>query len=84
MCKCGESFHTSWYHSDKCDKCGSPLYQRDDDKEETVKARLEVYNKQTAPLIDFYNKQGVLKNVDGMQEMTKVFDDIMEIINDKH
>lgn len=84
MCKCGESFHTSWYHSDKCDKCGATLYQRDDDKEETVKARLEVYNKQTAPLIDFYNKQGVLKNVDGMQEMTKVFDDIMEIINDKH
>lgn len=84
MCKCGESFHTSWYHSDVCNKCGAPLYQRDDDKAETVKARLEVYNKQTAPLIDFYGKQGVLKDVDGMQDMLKVFESIVKVIDDNN
>ena len=51
MCKCGESYHVSWYDKDTCAKCGEKLYQRDDDKEGTVKSRLEVYNAQTAPLI---------------------------------
>ena len=71
MCKCGESYHISWYNSDKCQKCGSVLYQRDDDKEDTVKARLEVYEKQTAPLIDYYNSKGALRNVDGKKGMKK-------------
>ncbi len=47
----------------KCDKCGGELYQRDDDKEETVRERLEVYKKQTAPLIEYYRKKGLLKEV---------------------
>ncbi|MGN0772062.1 MAG: adenylate kinase [Christensenellales bacterium] len=84
MCKCGESFHTSWYNSDVCDKCGAPLYQRDDDKAETVKARLEVYNEQTAPLIDFYRNKGVLKDIDGMQDMPKVFESIVKVIDDNN
>lgn len=80
MCKCGESYHISWYNSDKCQKCGSVLYQRDDDKEDTVKARLEVYEKQTAPLIDYYNSKGALRNVDGKKCMEEVFEDIAEIL----
>lgn len=80
MCKCGESYHISWYNSDKCQKCGSVLYQRDDDKEDTVKARLEVYEKQTAPLIDYYNSKGTLRNVDGKKGMEEVFEDIAEIL----
>lgn len=84
MCKCGESYHISWYDKDVCAKCGEKLYQRDDDKEETVKSRLEVYNAQTAPLIEYYRDKGVLRQVDGAQEMTKVFDDIVRILNDKH
>jgi adenylate kinase len=48
-----------------CDKCGGELMQRDDDKEETIKKRLEVYNAQTAPLIDYYGKKNILKSVDG-------------------
>ena len=80
MCKCGESYHISWYNSDKCQKCGSVLYQRDDDKEDTVKARLEVYEKQTAPLIDYYNSKGALRNVDGKNCMEEVFEDIAEIL----
>lgn len=82
MCKCGESYHISWYNSDVCAKCGSKLYQRDDDKEQTVKARLDVYKKQTAPLIEYYAQTGVLSNVDGAQEMQKVFEDIVRVIDD--
>ncbi|MDE5756598.1 MAG: adenylate kinase [Clostridia bacterium] len=84
MCKCGESYHVSWYDKDTCAKCGEKLYQRDDDKEDTVKARLEVYNAQTAPLIEYYGKMGILKDVDGAQEMNKVFDDIVRILDDNH
>ena len=84
MCKCGESYHVSWYDKDVCAKCGEKLYQRDDDKEDTVKARLEVYNVQTAPLIEYYGKMGILKDVDGTQEMNKVFDDIVRILDDNH
>ena len=82
MCKCGESYHISWYDNDTCQKCGEKLYQRDDDKEETVKSRLEVYKKQTAPLIEYYKQSGVLYDVDGAQEMNKVFEDIVRILDD--
>ena len=55
VCKgCGEIYNTLSYDKSTCSKCGSPLYQRDDDKLETVRYRLEVYEKQSAPLIDFY------------------------------
>ena len=84
MCKCGESYHVSWYDKDVCAKCGEKLYQRDDDKEETVKSRLEVYNSQTAPLIEYYSNMGILKDVDGAQDMNKVFDDIVRILDDNH
>jgi len=47
----------------KCDKCGGELYQREDDKEEVIRERLEVYKKQTQPLIDYYTKTGLLKDV---------------------
>lgn len=52
--KCGEIYNTATYNKTTCEKCGSPLFQRDDDNLETVNNRLEVYVKQTAPLIDFY------------------------------
>lgn len=84
MCKCGESYHVSWYDKDTCAKCGEKLYQRDDDREETVKSRLEVYESQTAPLIEYYKELGVLKDVDGSQDMNKVFDDIVRILDDNH
>lgn len=55
MCsKCGEIYNTSTYEKTTCEKCNSPLFQRDDDNLETVNNRLEVYEKQTAPLINFY------------------------------
>jgi len=56
----------------KCDKCGGELYQRNDDKAETVKKRLEVYFAQTAPLIDYYNQIGKLLEIDGVGSVNEV------------
>ena len=81
MCVCGESYHVSTHPSNVCDKCGAKLYQRDDDKEETVKSRLEVYEKQTAPLIEYYSAKGVLRDVDGMKDVAEVTEEIIKVID---
>ncbi len=65
----------------KCDKCGGELYQRDDDKEETVKERLRVYKEQTQPLIDYYKNKGVLYTVDGTKSIDEVWSQIEDILN---
>ena len=80
-CVCGESYHISTHPSDVCDKCGAKLYQRDDDKEETVKSRLDVYAKQTAPLIEYYSDKGVLVDVDGIQDVAEVTKEIIKVID---
>ena len=81
MCACGESYHVSTHPSDVCDKCGAKLYQRDDDKEETVKSRLEVYYRQTAPLIEYYSAKGILVDVDGMKDVAEVTYSISKVID---
>ena len=63
-----------------CDKCGSKVVLRDDDKPETVQKRLEVYHEQTQPLIEYYKNQGILRTVDGTQPMETVFGAIVEIL----
>lgn len=63
-----------------CDVCGSKIVLREDDKPETVQKRLEVYHAQTQPLIDYYQKQGILKTIDGTQLMDAVFNAIVEIL----
>ena len=63
-----------------CDTCGHELVLREDDKPETVKNRLDVYHKQTQPLIDFYSEKGVLKAVDGTVDMQEVFAAIKAIL----
>ena len=63
-----------------CDKCGSALILRDDDKPETVLNRLKIYHEQTQPLIDYYTEKGVLKTVDGTKDMKDVFADIVSIL----
>ena len=72
---CNAMFHAT-YSPPKdarvCDKCGGELYQRDDDREETVRRRLEVYNEQTLPLISFYRDKGMLTNVNGDQGKEQV------------
>ena len=63
-----------------CPGCGAKLVLRDDDKPETVTKRLSVYHEQTKPLIDFYKKEGVLREVDGTQDLNDVFQAITEIL----
>lgn len=80
---CGATYHIEHVPPKTegiCDKCGSELILRDDDKEETVKNRLSVYHDQTQPLIDFYSAKGVLKNVDGTVDMMDVFNAITNIL----
>ncbi len=76
---CGALYHIK-YSPPKvegvCDKCGGELYQRDDDKEETILRRLEVYRKQTAPLIDYYKKKGILFELDANKDSKEVFAEI--------
>ncbi len=59
-----------------CDKCGGELFQRDDDKEETIKRRLDVYDAQTAPLINYYKKGGILKSVKGLGGIDEIFNKV--------
>lgn len=63
-----------------CDKCGGELYQRDDDQEETIKNRLDVYEKSTAPLIDYYRSKGILKSVKGEGSIDDIFNQIVSIL----
>jgi adenylate kinase len=82
---CGATYHITHVPPKKegiCDRCGKELVLRDDDKPETVKNRLDVYHKQTQPLIDFYTKKGVLKTVDGTADMNDVFAAIVTILGE--
>ncbi len=64
-----------------CDKCGGELMQRDDDKEDTIKNRLEVYQKSTAPLIDYYKGKGILKSVEGTGSIDDIFNKVCSMLN---
>lgn len=80
---CGATYHVVYNPTKvegKCDRCGNDLIIRDDDKPETVLERLDVYHKQTQPLIDYYNEQGVLRSVDGTIDMNDVFAAINDIL----
>ena len=81
--ECGATYHIVNIPPAKegiCDRCGSALVLRDDDKPETVKKRLSVYHEQTQPLIDYYKEQGILHAVDGMLSMEEVFAAIKKIL----
>jgi adenylate kinase len=83
MCKCGASYHKIFNPPKKagiCDICGAEVYQRADDTEEAVKNRLEVYKKQTQPLIDYYKETGILVTLDGTKDIDEVFEGIKGIL----
>ncbi len=81
--KCGATYHVSRLNGEtKCANCGEELVQRKDDSAETVLNRLNVYHDQTAPLVDFYQKKGLLKVIDGAQDMETIFAAIMAIVKD--
>jgi adenylate kinase len=65
-----------------CNKCGGELYQRDDDKEETIRARLKVYEEQTAPLIEYYRNRELLRTIQGVGAPEKIFKEIVKAIGE--
>ncbi|MBQ2013944.1 MAG: adenylate kinase [Peptococcaceae bacterium] len=83
---CGATFHVT-NKAPKvegvCDKCGGELYQRNDDKVETVSNRLDVYAAQTAPLIEYYQSKGIMSSIDGSKSMEDVLADIRTALGSK-
>ena len=85
VCKgCGETYNLLFNPPLKagvCDKCGAELFQRSDDTEETFRNRLNVYEENTAPLIDFYDKKGLMRTVNGDQPLDDVFGDVKSLLD---
>jgi len=83
--KCGAVYHVK-YNPPKvegvCDLCGGSLVQRDDDREEVVKKRLEVYRKQTQPLIEFYQDRGIIYRLDAEKGVEELFEEIKGLVRD--
>lgn len=80
---CGATYHIVYNPTKvegKCDACGADLILRDDDKPETVEKRLNVYHEQTAPLIDYYKEQGILRVIDGSKGLDTCFKEICDIL----
>ncbi|WP_035292503.1 adenylate kinase [Clostridium sp. KNHs214] len=83
---CGASYHIKFNppkNEGKCGICGADLIQRKDDNEATVKDRLDVYDKQTQPLISYYKSQNVLSVVDGTLAIDKVFEDVCSVLGER-
>ncbi len=77
--KCGAIYNLNYNPpkiKDKCDKCGGELIQRDDDKEETILKRLEVFNDETLPLVDYYQKQNILTKINADQDLDDRFKEV--------
>ncbi len=82
--KCGANYHIIYSpprNEGICNMCGGELYQRDDDTADTIKARLQVYKNQTAPLIDYYKKKNVLFTVSGKGSIQDIFNEILKVLN---
>ncbi|MGC1456202.1 MAG: adenylate kinase [Nitrospirota bacterium] len=83
-CKSCQQMYNIYFSPPKkegvCDKCGGALFQRDDDKEETIKKRLEVYTKQTAPLIDYYSKKNIMKTIMGTGSISDIFNKVVAVL----
>ncbi len=86
-CKKCQQMYNVYYSPPKkdavCDKCGGELFQRGDDKEDTIKKRLDIYDAQTAPLIDYYSKKGIRKSVMGTGSIDEIFNKVCNILEGK-
>ncbi|MDR1690585.1 MAG: adenylate kinase [Candidatus Methanoplasma sp.] len=81
--ECNAVYHLDYNPPKKsgiCDKCGSELYQRDDDKEETVMNRLKVYRENTMPLIEYYEKKGKLQTIMGVGSIDEIFEKVKKAV----
>jgi adenylate kinase len=77
---CGAMFHVESHPPRRdgiCDRCGGQLYQRQDDKEETIRTRLKEYERQTAPLIEYYQRKSCLRSIEGVGEQDQIFERIV-------
>jgi adenylate kinase len=82
---CGAMYHLIFDPPTRdgiCDKCGGELYQRDDDQEETIRERLQVYEEQTSPLIAYYREKGLLRTINGVGEIEEIFRTIVKAIEE--
>lgn len=82
---CGAPYHRSFDPPKQegiCDRCGGELRQRDDDREETVRARLDVYDAQTAPLVDYYRQRGILREIDGVGKVEDIQNRVIQALGD--
>ena len=77
---CKECGYTAPAGTDKCPTCGGEMYQRDDDKPETIQKRLDVYETQTSPLVEYYRGKDMLKVVDGDRPVDEVYADVKELL----
>ncbi|MGQ9636668.1 MAG: adenylate kinase [Thermodesulfobacteriota bacterium] len=86
-CKaCGAMYHILFSppkQDEICDRCGGPLYQREDDREETIRRRLKEYERQTAPLIQYYKERSLLRSINGIGTQNQIFDRIIQAIETK-
>jgi adenylate kinase len=81
--QCGRGYHVIFdppLNKDLCDKCQGELYQRDDDNEDTVRNRLEVYDSQTFPLIQYYKEKDLVRSIDGQGGIQQIFDRIVQVL----
>lgn len=84
--QCGATYHEEFSPPAQmgiCDQCGGEVYRRSDDVEATVEKRLNVYEEQTAPLIEYYRREGLLRSIDGEQDVEKVFAEIYRVIKEE-
>jgi adenylate kinase len=82
---CGALSHTVFNpprRAGVCDRCGGELYQRDDDREETIAHRLQVYEQQTAPLANYYRERGLLREIDGVGDVDEIRDRVIKALGD--
>jgi adenylate kinase len=86
-CKgCGTLYHLSFDPPKKegvCDRCGGELFQRDDDREATITARLKVYETQTAPLVNYYRERGLLRDIDGVGNVDEIHSRVIKALGDR-
>jgi adenylate kinase len=83
--RCGALYHVSFNPSKAqgvCERCGGELYQRDDDREETINARLSVYEKQTAPLVSYYRDRGMLRQIDGVGNVDEIRNRVVKAVEE--
>lgn len=77
---CGAVYNTNWHSGETCDACGGTLYIRDDDNEATARKRFDVYMEQTAPLIEYYDKQGIVHTYDVSESTSYVAEEVAAML----